>query len=377
MQLRGFHLLRIGGIPVIIDYSWFIIFFLVIYTMAEINFPQAHPNYTTLQYYIVGIITATLLFGSVLIHELAHSFVAMKLGIRVTSIRLFIFGGLAQISSEPKNGRHEFLIALAGPAMSMLLGMFFGAIYVFYRLAENVTLVTEGAFNLFVWNVMMAVFNMIPGFPLDGGRILRAILWDRWDNLSRATKLVSQLGNGFALFLIVLGILQLLIAQSILSGLLFIFIGLFMKHLALGSYQAVVMKQVLAGVQIRQIMTENVVTVDWLLSIEELVRDYIYKHPFTNFPVFNRDDFIGMVSLDQVKTVPKELWVFKQVRDILIPIDKVPCLKPTDDATEALTRMVSSDIGRMPVVDNGQLIGIVSRRDIMNLFRVKSDLGVA
>jgi len=377
MQLRGLHLLRIGGIQIIIDYSWFIIFFLVIYSMAESYFPAAQRHFTTPQYWLMGVVAATLLFACVLLHELAHSFVALKQGIQVTSIRLFIFGGVAQVSSEPRSGRHEFLIALAGPAASMALGIFFAMIYAVLLFSRRLAPVAAVTWYLAMANVILAFFNMIPGFPLDGGRILRAILWDRWDDMARATKVVSQLGNAFALFLIVLGVLQFLLTQSLISGLWFIFIGLFMKQSATGSYQAVVLKQALAGVQIRQIMTEHIVGVDWLTSVDELVRDYIYKHQFTNFPVFNRDEFLGMVSLDEVKQVPKELWAFKQVRDIMTPVEQVPSLRPTDDATEALAKMVSDDLGRMPVIENGHLVGIVSRRDIMNLFKIKSDLGLA
>ncbi len=377
MKLSGFSLFRISGIEIIVDYSWFIIFFLVIYTMAESYFPQAHQHYTQSQYWIMGTVAAVLLFVSILIHELAHSFVAIRHGIKVTSIRLLIFGGLAQVTSEPKNGRHEFLIALAGPATSMALGMLFLAIYTGFLIAGKVTPAAGIAWCLAWANIILAVLNMIPGFPLDGGRILRAFLWDHWDDMTRATKVVSQLGNGFALFLIIFGVLQFLVTQSLISGLWFIFIGLFMKQSAVGSYQAVMMRRALVGVQVRQVMTENMITVDWLTSIEDLVQNYIYKHQFTNFPVFNRDEFIGMVSLDGVKTISKDLWGFKQVRDIMTPIEFVACLKPTDDATEALSRMISNDIGRMPVVENGRLMGIVSRRDIMNLFRIKSDLGVA
>ncbi len=373
--MKGLHLLRIGGIQIVIDYSWFVIFFLVIYSMAESYFPSTQKHFTAPEYWVMGLITSTLLFASVLLHELAHSFVALRHGIQVISIRLFIFGGVAQVSQEPRSGRHEFLIALAGPAVSMALASFFGMAYGVLFLTRGPGAVPAVVSYLCLANLVLALFNMIPGFPLDGGRILRAILWDRWDDIARATKVVSQLGNGFALLLIVAGALQFFFTQSLISGLWFIFIGLFMKQSAVGSYHAVVLKQALSGVQIRQIMTESVMGVDWLMSVEDLVRDYIYKHP--NFPVFNRDEFLGMVSLSDVKTVPKELWAFKQVRDIMTPIELVPCLKPSDDATEALARMVSDDLGRMPVMENGRLVGIVSRRDILNLFKIKSDLGLA
>jgi len=375
MQIRGLQLLKIRGIQIIIDYTWFIIFFLVIYSMAESYFPQTQKHFTTPQYWIMGLAAATLLFASVLLHELAHSFVAIKHGIRVTSIRLFIFGGLAQVSSEPASGRHEFLIALAGPAASMVLAFCFGAMYVVLFFSGALRPVAAIALYLCTANFILTVFNMIPGFPLDGGRILRAILWDRWNDVARATKVVSQLGNAFALFLIVLGALLFFFTPSLISGLWMIFIGLFMKQSAAGSYQAMMIKQALTGVRIRQIMTEKVVTVDWLVSVEELVRDYIYKYQFTNFPVFNREEFLGMVSLAEVKAVHKELWAFKQVRDIMIPAEAVPCLHPDDDATDALSRMVTDDLGRMLVVEEGRLVGIISRRDILNLFKIKSDLG--
>ncbi len=377
MQLRGLRLLRIGGIQITIDYSWFIIFFLVIYTMAENFFPQTHEQFSKPQYWVMGLVTATLLFLSVLAHELAHSLVAMKHGVQVTSIRLFIFGGVSQVSSEPASGRQEFLIALAGPAASMVLGFVFGAVYLYLFLFGKLEAVKAVAGYLATSNVLLSLFNLIPGFPLDGGRLLRAVLWDRWNNMARATKVVSQIGNAFALFLVVVGFLQFFLTQSILSGLWLILIGLFMKQSALGSYQAVVLRQALSGVQVRQIMTQNVVSVDWLTSLDDLVRDYIYKHQFTAFPVFNRDEFVGLVSLTQVKEVPKEIWGFKQVRDIMTAAEDVPSLRPTDDATEALARMIGSDLGRMLVMDEGRLVGIVSRRDIMNLFKIKSDLGLA
>jgi Zn-dependent protease/predicted transcriptional regulator len=377
MQLRGFQLFRLAGIQVIIDYSWFIIFLLVVYSMAESYFPAVQQQFTGVQYWTMGVVAATLFFLSVLLHELAHSFVAIHYGIRITIIRLFLFGGLSQAVSEPDSGRHEFLIALAGPAMSMALGFAFGTLYGLMFFAGRLGPVAAIAWYLAGANVLLALFNLIPGFPLDGGRILRAILWDKWGDLTRATRVVSQTGNSFSLFLIILGVLMFLLAQSLLPGLWLVFLGLFMKQAALGSYQAVVIRESLAGVQVRQVMKENVVSVDWLASIDELVRDYIYKHQFTNFPVFNRGELIGMVSLAQVKAVPKELWMFKQVRDIMTPIEQVACLNPADDATEAFKRMVSEDLGRMPVIEEGRLVGIVSRQDLLDLFKIKSDLGIS
>jgi Zn-dependent protease/predicted transcriptional regulator len=375
MNRGGFRLIRIGGIEVIVDYSWIIV--LAIFAMVGSYYPEARKSYTASQYWTMGAAAALLFFVSILIHELAHSFVAIKHGIRVTSIRLLIFGGLSQSTSEPRTGRHEFLIALSGPAASLALGMCFLVVYASFYFTNPMHPTARVAEFLAWANILLGGLNLIPGFPFDGGRILRAFLWDRWDDMARATKIVSQIGNGFALFLIAFGILQFLATQSLVLGMLLIFLGLFMKHSAAGSYQAVVLRRTLSGVQVRQVMAESVMPVDWLVSVSDFVQDYIYKHKLTDFPVFNRDEFVGMATLDGVKTVTKELWGFKQVRDIMTPAEMVACLKPADDVTEALSKMLSADLEQMPVMEDGRLIGIVSRRDIMGLFKIKSDLGVA
>lgn len=366
--------MRIGGIDVTIDYSWFVMFFLVLYIMAESYFPRVHAHYSTVQYWIMGGVAAILLFASVLVHELAHSLVALRHGIRVAGIRLFIFGGMAEVVSEARNGRQEFLIALAGPATSMGIGA--GLLAVHFTTVSLSSAVAGIAWWLGWANILLALFNLIPGFPLDGGRILRAFLWDHWDDLARATRVVSRIGNAFALFLIILGVLQFLLTQSLLSGLWLVLIGMFMKQSAAGGYQAIMLKQALAGVEVRQVMTADVVKVDWLTPIDRLIQDYIYRHQFTQFPVFNREEFVGMVSLEEVKTVPRELWGFKQVRDVMTPVELVPSLRPADPAGEALSRMTTEN-GCMPVVENGSLLGIVTRRDILDLFKIKSDLGAA
>jgi Zn-dependent protease len=375
MRFRGINLLRIHGTQISIDYSWFVVLFLVVYSIAESYFPQPEKFRLTPEYWLIGITAACLLFLSVLAHELAHSLVALRQGIRVLSIRLFFFGGLTQVSSEPQSGRNEFLIAVAGPATHMVIALGAGFVTLLLMAGSFPSVAAVASFVAFA-NFLLALLNMIPGFPLDGGRILRAILWDRWNDLTRATKTVSQIGNSFALFLILLGVILLFFTQAILGGLWVVFIGLVMKQSAVGSYQAAVLKEALSGVQIRQIMTENVISVDWLKSLEELVKEYVYRFQFTSFPVFDRDEFMGMVSLSDVRAVPKELWGFKQVRDVMTPADHVVALRPGDDATEALSRMASADVGRMPVLEDGRLVGIVSRRDIMNLFKIKSDLGL-
>lgn len=356
----------------VFDYSWLVILALSIYTMSLPEVSQQAP------FWITGTIVAVLFFCSALVHELAHALVSAKTGVRVTSIRPLIFGGVTQAESGPSNGRQEFLIALAGPTTSMAVGMMFFGVYTYSILTGQARLAGGMAAGLALINIfLLSLFNLIPGFPLDGGRLLRAFLWDRWGDMARATRVVSQIGSGFAVFLIIFGILLFFTARGLILGLWMFFTGLIMKQSAIGNYQGVMLKQALGGVPVRQIMTENVVTVDWLLSIQELVDNYIYRHHFTHFPVFNRDEFVGMVSIHGVKTLSKDLWVFKQVRDIMTPIEFVPCLLPMDDAGEALSRMAAGDSSPMPVVEDGRLMGLVTRNDILDFFKIKSDLEIA
>ncbi|MDR0842490.1 MAG: site-2 protease family protein, partial [Acidobacteriota bacterium] len=331
--------------------------------------PEAHPGYSKTQYWLMGVLASALVFASILAHELAHSLVSVKKGIKVTSVRLFIFGGLSENASEPKDGREEFLIALAGPAASMFLGIAFFMIFVAMQMTPLPGLASGVALWVAMANFCLAVFNLAPGFPLDGGRILRAFLWDRWNDLPRATRTVGRIGNSFALFLIVFGILQM-IAQSYLSGLWFVFIGFFIKQASRGGGEVVSMKNVVAGTPVRQVMKEDVVAVDWLLSVHEFVEEYIHKYQFADFPVLNQGEFVGMVSMEDAKPVEERLRRFKQVRDIMIPVEQTACLAPEDDASGALDRMVAAGVERMPVTAGERLLGVVSRQDILNYFKV-------
>ncbi|MBN2321673.1 MAG: site-2 protease family protein [Acidobacteria bacterium] len=367
--------MRIGRVEIIVDYSWIVMFFVML-IITKSFFSQAYPDNTDLFYWMMGGISSVLIFLSVFVHELAHYFVATKYGIKTTSIRLHIFGGYQPVAQEPESGRQEFVIALAGWAANIVLGGFSLGIYSYFWLMQKVTPVAGIAACLLVANGLLAGLHMIPGFPLDGGRVLRAILWDRWNDIARATRVVSQIGNSLALFFIIFGILQFLLTQNLFSA-LFFFIGLFMKQSATGHYQTILQQHALGQVPVRQVMTEKVITVDWLIPVEELVQTYIYKHQCTHFPVFNQSELIGMVSLGGVKSVSRDLWTFKQVRDIMVPIEDVACVRPSDNASEVLKKMASENIELMPVMENGKLVGVVSRDDIINLFRIKTDLGTA
>ncbi len=374
MRTGGFPPFRIGGIEVVVDYSW-IAMFLAVLLLTESSFAQLYPGYSAPFYWAIGAIVSILVFVFVLVHELARSAAAIKLGQRVTGVRLHIFGGLSHIAPESLSGRTEFLIALAGWSVTVTLGCLCLAVYAYFWVLENVHPLRGVAAYLTAANFILAALHMIPGFPLDGGSVLRAILWDRWNDVGRATRVVSRIGNSLALFCIIFGILQFIVSQSLFSGLLFV-VGLFMKQSAVRDGRSGMQRDALANVRVRQVMNENVIAVDWLVSVEELVREYMLKYRLTHFPACDREEVVGMASIDGVKSVPKDLWTFKQVRDIMIPMESMAVTGPESDAAEVLKQMDSVKIECMPVMENGRLAGIVSRHDIAKHVRIKSDLEI-
>ena len=375
MKKRGFRICRIGGVDVIIDYSWIIIFLLLTYSMAETFFPETHPDYHRLWYWLMGTTASMLTFVSILIHELAHSWVSIKRGIKITTIRLFIFGGMAETADEPKDGRDEFLVALAGPAASVLTGVFFAFVYIstMAHMHPISTIVQWAA----VANLALAFFNLAPGFPLDGGRILRAFLWDHWNDMARATRTVGRIGDALAIFLIVFGILQMIFSRNFLLGIWFICIGFFMKQASGGAVQAVATttkRESPPRITVGHIMKKNAVTVDWLVTVNQFAEDYLYKYFFTEFPVLNRNELVGMVTIADVRTVSAKLRDFKQIRDIMIPLEQVVGMRPEDDADSAFERMLETDAECMPVIEEGRLAGIILRRDVINYTQIKTVL---
>ncbi|MDR0310321.1 MAG: site-2 protease family protein [Acidobacteriota bacterium] len=376
MNAKGIRVCRIGGVDVIIDYSWVIIFFLLTYSMAETVFPEAHKDYGRLWCWLMGIAASALVFVSILVHELAHSWVSIKRGINVTSVRLFIFGGMAETASEPKDGRDEFLIALAGPAANVLLGVLFS--FVFISTMEHMSPVTTIVQWAVVTNMALAFFNLTPGFPLDGGRVLRAFLWDQWNDMARATQVVSRIGDVLAVFMIGFGLLLMIFYKSLLAGIWFICIGFLMKRASGGALQTATAAKTKheqpPRVTVRQIMKKNPVAVDWLVPVNQFVDDYLYRYFFTEFPVLNRDEFVGIVSLADVSGVAAKLRDFKQVRDIMIPVEQLVAPGPEDDADSVFERMLETDAEFMPVIEEGRLAGIILRRDIANYGQIKISL---
>ncbi len=370
--MHGYRLGQVAGIRIVIDPSWLFVFALVVWSLAVGYFPAADPSISGVRAWIMGFVAGLLLFGSVLVHELSHALLARRAGIDVPRIRLFLFGGVSEMTSEPREPRAELRIAAAGPLTSIGLALIFRAISS-TGLAGALPGGQAVVDYLAMINLALGLFNLLPGFPLDGGRILRAWLWSRHGNLLRATRSAGRAGSFLGYGLMFFGLVQL-IGGATLSGIWMILIGMFLNQAAGASYQMLLLRDLLSGVRVRQLMTQPVIAVPDHASLEELVQDYFYRHPHGGFPVVSQERLVGMVSLDQIKHVPREEWNRTPVRAVMTPAETLRPLSPEDDSVPALERMIREDVSRLPVVADGRLAGILSRRDVMRLFQIRSDL---
>ncbi len=373
-MVRSLRLFTIVGIEISVHYTWLFIFILIAYTLAVSYFPMKVRGLDFSLYLMMSILSAFLLFVSVLFHELSHSLMAKKENLKVDKIVLFLFGGVSQIAEEPKSAKDEFKIAVVGPLSSLFLSLVFGLLW-FFVIRASGSLIFSAIFEyLALINFMLFAFNLLPGFPLDGGRILRAYFWNKTKDLAKATSIASTAGKGLGMFLILLGAFEV-ITGYLIGGLWIIFIGLFLRQAAESSYQRVLIMDVLSGMKVKELMTPNVVCVSPDLSISDLVDEFFFKHRFSSFPVCQKDKFLGIVTLHSVKEIPKERWMGKTVSCAVKKISEEFILDPEDDAVDALKKLIQSDLGRLPVVRDKMVVGILTRKDIMNLLRIKTNLG--
>lgn len=363
-----FKLATIFNLPIEINYSWFLVALLIIFTLASGYFPATNPELTTPTHWLIALISTLLLFASLLAHELAHSLVAIRNNLVIHGITLFIFGGVAHLESEPESPIVELKMAAAGPAMSLLLGMsFFGLTQILYgfHLPGYLLAITN---YLFLINLGVAFFNLIPGFPLDGGRILRALLWQMTRDIRRATKVAATCGKILAMLMMGTGFLYFF-SGLYLSGLWFIFVGLFVLEAAETSYRQVVLRKLLAGVRVESLMTREVITVPADLTLNRLLEDYFFRFRFTAFPVLEGDVLLGLITFHSIKEIERAKWSRLTVRDALLPINSQLVISPNTELTSALPRLAS---GRLLVVEANRLVGILTQRDVIKLFELKS-----
>lgn len=371
---NGFKLIKVLGIPIYINYTWFIVFALVVYHLAVLYFPYLGPYYRPSIRWIMAFVAAFILFSSILLHELAHSFMAQKQGIKIKSITLFIFGGIAQMIGETRSPRGEIKIAAAGPALSLFFSGIFWTITYLYKRDMAASPVMAVSQFLAYTNMIVAIFNLIPGFPLDGGRILRAIIWERTGNLSRATLITSRIGKGFAIILIVMGLWN--IVQGIfINGIWLIFIGIFLQQAAEEGYRQTLLHRVLSAIKVRDIMVSPVILVEDYLTIEGVVNDFFFRYRFNSFPVVSNNTLVGIISIHDIKKIEKDRWPYTTVREVMYTELSEFTISPERGAIEALDRMVEGQRGRLVVSEDGKVTGIISQRDIMQTLKLKMDLG--
>ena len=375
MLSGGLPIGKLFGISIRLHFSWFFIFALVTWALAAGYFPTVYPDWSLATSIIVGVITSLLFFGSVLAHELTHSVVAQASGIPVKAITLFIFGGVSQITTEPKEPKIEFRIAIAGPLTSILLGGIFWTIWL--TLPAKFEEVTAVAFWLGWINLLLAGFNLLPGFPLDGGRVLRSILWWRSKNLRWATKWASNMGRGIGFLFIFGGIWLIFLGPGLwFNGLWLAFIGWFLGNAAASSYRQVAVQQMLQGHATREIMTTDCVMVSPDITIEKLVNDYIL--PFGNhcLTVAEGGRVQGLITLQDVKAVPREQWPSKKVVAAMTPFDKLKWVSPDEDLDSVMNTLTQQDVNQLPVIEGGSIVGIIGRDNLLAFINARHKLGM-
>ncbi len=356
------------GIPIKIHVSWLIVFGLITWSLASFYFPHVAPDLPAYSYWTKGIIAAILLFASVVFHELAHSYVALRHNMSIKSITLFIFGGVAQMKGEPPTPRAEFKMAIAGPVSNFLLAFILLIIY-----SKPIGPGFQAlCLYLLKVNLVLGIFNLVPGFPMDGGRILRSILWKLKNDYHYATRQASIVGEKTGVGFLCIGLF--LLFTSNFSGIWIMIVGWFLYTSAHGSYLHVNLQENLLGIKVSDVMAREIIVVSPSMTIDELVHKYFLKYAYGGFPVFENSSFLGIVTLKEVKHVYKRDWEDVKVAEILDEYREKWTVSPDMDAMKALELMMAENRGRVMVVENGKIVGLVSRNGISRYLQIMGEV---
>jgi len=388
----GFRIGKIAGINIHVDWSWILIFLLVTWNLAAAVFPSLHPDWGVGLTIAVSVAASLLFFLSVLLHELAHSLVAKARGLPVRRITLFFFGGVSNIEREPPSPGTEFFMAVVGPLTSILLGVLF-----IWLGRQNVPAMATGLNDpmqllrgldplstMLLWlgpvNILIGLFNLIPGFPLDGGRILRSILWAVTDNFRKATRWATALGQAMGWLMILAGVAMIfganlpVLGTGITNGIWLAFIGWFLINAASQSYQQVLVEDMLEGVPITRLMREPAPAVPPDLPVSDLVYEHVMRGDERAFPVVEVDRLLGVVYAENLRDVDRSAWETTKVRDVMVPQTDLDVVTPREDAMDAFQKLASKDMRQIPVVQNGKLVGMLPRRDILRWLQLRSEM---
>ncbi len=352
-------LFTIFGIDIKIHFTWWFVFILLAWSLSASFFPHYFPEQTEIMYWTMGIVASLLLFVSVLLHELSHSLVAQAKRIKVESITLFFFGGVAGITKEEMKPSTELQMALAGPIFSLFLG---GIFLLIYKFNGNFLFVEAISFYLYRLNFILAIFNLIPGYPLDGGRAFRAILYWYYKDLKKATKIAVAGGKFFAGFLIILGIMGLI--SGVGAGLWFIFLGGFLYFIAGVSYEQVVLKDVLEDVPIKELMEKKIPKLSPEMEFSKFVKKYANRDE--DVFVIKGKKFIGLLDLKKIEQMPLKMQELIKLKQISMPLHQIKCLKKDDNAYTAFKKFAEQGLEVLPVMENDKFLGVVSRKLMMH-----------
>ncbi len=358
---------RLLGIPLGLDPSWFLIFALVTWTLAVSYYPAEFSNWPTAQYWMVGAITAILFFGSVVLHELGHSVIALRYKIPVRSITLFIFGGVAQIGAEPPSATAEFWIAVAGPVVSFALAMTFSALQ---TVLSGIAPLLALAKYLAYINGTLALFNLIPGFPLDGGRVFRAVVWGVTHSLRRATLIAASVGRIVAFLFIMFGVWQMF-RGNFGDGLWITFIGWFLEGAANSQLQQQTLRDVMAGHTVVEVMKRGYASVPPNVTLQNLVDAHILGNGHRCFVVARDDQPLGLLTLGNVKQVPRAEWSQTTAAQAMVPVTQVKKARPDEELWEAMAEMDRDGVNQLPVMADGRCLGMLSREDLIGYLRAR------
>ncbi|MGH2389197.1 MAG: site-2 protease family protein [Chloroflexota bacterium] len=370
MASTGIRLGRVFGIELRLDRSWFIAFFLISWLLAANQLPNAYPHWAPIAYWWIGLTASGLLFGSVMAHELGHAFVARRLGIPVRDITLFIFGGAARLGREPRRARDELMIALAGPAVSLLLALGFGGL----RLVSSG--IAEPYLALFGWlaaaNAILGVFNLIPGFPMDGGRVVRAVLWGVTGNQRRATQTAANLGRLIAYLFIAWGLLQIL-SGNLVGGIWMALIGTFLNGSAAQAHRQAGLTGLPAGILVRDLMVQSPAVHPWD-TLDTVVEQMIQPNGQRCVPVFEGRQWRGLLTLTAIRLVRRDAWPVTRAMHAMQSPEKVLTAAPTDLLGPVVERMINEGISYGAVVEAGELVGVLDLETIMNTLRLRDEV---
>lgn len=369
----SFKIGKIAGIEIGVHWSWLLILVLITSTIARGILDEFFPQWAEARKWAVGAIVAGIFFASILAHELSHSLVAKARGIEVKGITLFIFGGVSNLGREAQSAGEEFQIAIVGPLTSLLVGGLFAALWLGLR--SFYPDVAAIAAYLAAINGMIAAFNMLPGFPLDGGRVFRSIVWARNRNLLRATRISARVGEGVAYLLMAGGAIQFF-AVSTVAGVWMFLIGLFLRNASSSSYEQMVVETALSGVRAGDVTRSDYVAVRPDLIVAELVDDHMLAGHGRAYPVVAGEELLGLVTLTDVRRLEREQWPTTSVYRVMTPVERLHTVSPGDDVTHLLQVMGQFDVNQVPVVDGRRLVGIVSRGDILRIIQIRRDMAV-